>query len=74
MHWELWALNVGNLIGDFDTEAEALAVARTLIDDGWSVDDLGLGLEWDDGEEGDDALLPAARYGGTLLERLRDVV
>jgi hypothetical protein len=70
MHWELWTLNVGNLIGGFETEAAALTVARDLISDGWSAEDLGLALEWDDDEEGDDALLPPARYGATLLERL----
>ena len=70
MHWRSRALNAGDLIRDFDTEAEALVVARELIANGWSPDHLGLCLEWDDGEEGDDALLPPARYGATLVERL----
>jgi hypothetical protein len=70
MHRELRALNVGDLIGDFGTEGEAPALARQLIADGWGGDDLGLGLEWDDGEKGDDALLPPARYGATLLTTL----
>jgi hypothetical protein len=30
MHYELWDLESGNLVGDFDTEAEALAVVEEL--------------------------------------------
>ena len=70
MHWELWALNAGNLIAGFESDEEALVLARQMISEGWNADDLGICLEWDDGEEGDDALLPPARYGPTLLERL----
>jgi hypothetical protein len=70
MHWELWALNTGNLVGDFETEAEALTIARELVMKGWSADDLGLRPEWDYGEEGDDAFLPPALYGTALIERL----
>jgi uncharacterized protein (DUF433 family) len=66
MHYELWALNVGNLICDYDTEAEVLATVRDLIADGWSADDLGLGLEFDDGEEADDSRLPPPLYGAAL--------
>ena len=29
-------------------------MVRELLTDGWSADDLGLGLEFDDGEAGDD--------------------
>jgi uncharacterized protein (DUF433 family) len=66
MHYEIWALNAGNLIGDFNSEAEVLSVARDLIADGWHTDNLGLRQEWDDGEEGDDARLPPALYGPSL--------
>ena len=53
MHWELWALNAGNLIRDFESEDEARAVVCGLLADGWQPADLGVVLEWDDGEEGD---------------------
>ena len=66
MHYELWAVDAGNLIGDFATEDEALALVRDLLANGWSADTLGLCLDWDDGEEGDDALLPPALYGSAL--------
>jgi hypothetical protein len=69
MHWELWALNAGNAIGGFATEAEALAVVRQLLADGWSTDDLGMHLEWDEGEDGDDSLLPPALTGAELAVR-----
>jgi hypothetical protein len=72
MHWELWALNAGNLIRDYDSEAEALAMVRALLADGWSADDLGLGLEFDDGEEIDDAKLPPALFGGALAARAHE--
>jgi hypothetical protein len=72
MHYELWALNVGNLICDYDTETEALAMARQLLAGGWSADDLGLALEFDDGEDVDDSLLPPALYGATLAARLAE--
>jgi hypothetical protein len=45
MHWELWALNSGNLIGTFQSEAEALAVVRELLLEGWDATDLSLGQE-----------------------------
>lgn len=66
MHWELWSLNTGNLLGDFDSESEVQAMVRDLLAAGWSADDLGVGLEWDDGEAGDDALLPPTRSGTDL--------
>ncbi len=69
MHFELWALNTGNVIRDYDTEAEALAVVRELLADGWSADDLGLGLEFDEGEEGDDGELPPVLSGPALAAR-----
>jgi hypothetical protein len=70
MHYELWALNTGNLIRDYDSEAEALAMARSLLARGWPADDLGLRLEYDEGEEGDDAGLPPALYGAALAARV----
>ena len=72
MHYELWALNAGNLIRGYDSEAEALAMARTLLANGWTADDLGLGLEFDDGEEGDDSSLPPTLYGAALAARVAE--
>ena len=72
MHWELWALNSGNLICEYETEADALAMVRALVDDGWSADDLGLGLEFDDDDEGDDASLPPVLSGVALTQRAYD--
>lgn len=77
MHYELWALNTGNLIADYDTESEVLSMVRELVVNGWDVDDLGVRLEWDDGEDGNDSQLPPADsqlppalYGSTLAARL----
>jgi hypothetical protein len=69
MHYEIWALNTGNLIRDYDSEAEALAMVRDLIADGWDATDLGMNLEWDDGEDGDDSQLPPALSGAALAAR-----
>ena len=72
MHWALWGLNVGNLIRDFDTEAEALATARDLLASGWIPDDLGLRLEFDDGEDIDDDNLPPPLIGPALAARVEE--
>jgi len=40
MIWELWDAVSGNAISDFETEAEALAYVRALIDDGWKIDEI----------------------------------
>jgi hypothetical protein len=72
MHYELWALNTGNLMSDYDSESEALATVRELIANGWDANDLGVRLEWDDGEEGDDDQLPPALFGAALAARAND--
>jgi len=72
MHWELWALNSGNLIRDYDSEVEALATVRDLLADGWNADDLGLGLEFDENDEGDDESLPPVVHGAELAARAAD--
>lgn len=69
MHFELWALNTGNLIRDYDREVEALAMVRSLLASGWSAVDLGLRLEYDEGEEGDDERLPPALSGAARAAR-----
>jgi hypothetical protein len=44
MRYELWGLHPANLIDSFDSEAEALAEVRGLINTGWLPDDLSLAL------------------------------
>jgi hypothetical protein len=70
MHWELWDTETGNLIGDYDSEAEALAVVRdALRRHGASVaETLALGVEHDE-ECGDDAALPPVVGGAALAAR-----
>jgi len=43
MRYEVWGLHPANLIGTFETEAEALDEVRGLLDADWSADDLSLG-------------------------------
>jgi hypothetical protein len=43
MHYELWGTELGNLLAEFDTEAEGLAFVRALLDEGWSGGELALG-------------------------------
>jgi hypothetical protein len=38
--WELWDAASGNAIADFETEAEALAAVRSLVNDGWKIDEI----------------------------------
>ena len=52
MFYELWDLEGGNMIGDFDTEAEALATIRELLDANTPdyADALALGCTGEDGK------------------------
>lgn len=51
--YDLWSLHPGNLVGEYATEADALADARNLLAAGWSADDLSLGWgDTDDDEQG----------------------
>jgi hypothetical protein len=68
MHWELWALNTGNLIATPSSEAEALALVRELLAKGWSADDLSLGVE-DEGQPVES--LPTPLEGAELAARAR---
>lgn len=43
MHYELWGTELGNLLAEFDTEDEGLTFVRSLLDEGWSGDELALG-------------------------------
>jgi hypothetical protein len=51
MYYELWDLESGNMIGDYDTEAEALIVVRDIVDANTPsfADLLSLGCTADDG-------------------------
>ena len=40
MIWEVWDAVSGNAIADFETEAEALAAVRSLVEGGWNVDQI----------------------------------
>ena len=57
VHYELWDLQTANLMGEYDSEAEALADVREALAAGWDADRLGLGREFDDHDIGDDELL-----------------
>lgn len=43
MSYELWGTTLGNLLAEFDTEDEGLAFVRSLLDEGWSGEELALG-------------------------------
>jgi hypothetical protein len=64
MSYELWGLHPANLIDTYDSEAEALADVRDLLDAGWSPDDLSLGQV----QEGSGALVAE---GATLAQLAR---
>lgn len=70
MLYELWDTQTGNLVGEYESEAAALAVVRGALSRygpdvaAW----LALGAEHD-GEGGDDALLPTVLSGPELLAR-----
>lgn len=75
MYYELWDLETGNMIGDFDTEAAALAMVRELLAANTPdyAEALALGRTGDDGEtqliaEGG-ALATLARGSGSRSAR-----
>jgi hypothetical protein len=69
MHYELWDSKSSNVFDIFQTEAEGLALVRRLLSAGWDPERLTLGLDFDEGEEGDDDTLPPVLYGAELAER-----
>lgn len=69
MHYELWDLETRNLVGEYDTETEALADVRDALAAGWDPDRLGLGREFDDHDVGDDADLGPTWSGAALAAR-----
>jgi hypothetical protein len=69
MHYQLWDAASANVIAVLQTEAEGLEIVRRLLADGWDAEHLTLGLDFDEGEEGDDDSLPPVQYGAALAER-----
>ena len=58
-----------NVIAIVENEAEGLSLVRRLLADGWDPEHLTLGLDFDEGEEGDDSMLPEVIYGAALAAR-----
>jgi hypothetical protein len=71
MHCQLWDAESANVMAILQSEAEGLAIVRRLLADGWNPEHLSLGLDFDEGEEGDDDSLPPVIYGVALAERAR---
>jgi hypothetical protein len=69
MHYELWEYRTRNLVNTYASEAEALAMVRTLLAAGWSPDELSLGLEFDEHEPQDLELSPVLE-GAELAARV----
>lgn len=67
MHYELWGTRTGNRIATPDTEIQALALVRGLIEVGWDANDLALGLEADN--EFERASLPPVLEGSALMAK-----
>jgi hypothetical protein len=69
MHWELWSIDTGNIVGTCDTEAAGLALVRELVGKGWPADVLSLMLE--DESQPVESLPPAISVAA-LLRRAED--
>jgi hypothetical protein len=74
MHWELWDTESGNLVEDFDTEAEALQGVRELlaVNRADYIDFLVLGAMYDEGESRHEEL-PPVLAGTELQSRLAEL-
>ena len=68
-YWELWDVDSGNLVADFDTESDALVLVRELIGKGWNASHLSLAFEDPDVEVDD---LPPGVTGDELARRAGD--
>jgi hypothetical protein len=66
MIWEVWAIPTSNLIAAEESEAEALAVVRDLLSEGWKPSELVLIL--DDPALADEGLPPGVT-GDELCRR-----
>ena len=68
--YDLWTLHPGNLVGEYSTEAEALAAARDLLATGRSADDLSLGWgDPDDEEQGGEIATGAELASRAMVSR-----
>jgi hypothetical protein len=65
MFYELWDLESGNIVGDFDSEAEALQVVRELLE----VNEPDFADALSLGQTGDDGVFALVAEGSTLAER-----
>jgi len=68
MHYEVWAIDAGNLIATFNSESEALALVRELLESGWDAEDLAVGLISDAGDP-ETMTLPEVLEGAALATR-----
>ena len=68
-YWELWDVDSGNLVADFDTESDGLALVRELIGKGWNASNLSLAFEDPDIDVDD---LPPGITGHELARRAED--
>ena len=69
MHYQLWDVESANVLEIFASESQGLAMVRELLAAGWDADHLALGLDFDEGEAGDDAALPPVLHGAELRRR-----
>jgi hypothetical protein len=68
-YWELWDIEAGNLLADFDTESDALVLVHELIAKGWDASNLSLAFEDPDLDVDD---LPPGVTGVELARRAED--
>ena len=73
MHYQLWDVESANVIDIYRTESEGLAMVRSLLAAGWDPEHLALGLDFDEGENADDARLPPVLQGAALVRRAYEV-
>jgi hypothetical protein len=73
MHYELWDAESANVIAVVSPEPEGLALVRQLLSSGWNPEHLSFGLDFDEGEDGDDASLPPAIHGAALAKRASEL-
>jgi hypothetical protein len=67
MHYELWGAEGGNRLAVAQSEDEAFSYVRSFLSNGWSADDLSLGIVPAKGESSEG--LETSLTGATLRER-----
>jgi hypothetical protein len=71
--YDLWSLRPGNLVGECQTEEDALATVRGLLAAGSSADDLSLGWgDTDDAERGGEIASGAELANRALVRSSED--